>query len=184
MTTAAWTGLRFSELAGLKTHRLDLLRRRLAVEEQLVEIRGRLVTNPPKSKSGRRMLSLPTLLVTPLEGQLADWSRDGWVFPGDDGPLRQSRFSRRPWARAVERSGLGDVNFHDLRHTSVALSIAAGASILAISKRLGHATPGFTLNRYGGLLPDADEQVAEGLDRLWREAIWKRPRISAPGSRL
>lgn len=93
------------------------------------------------------------------------------MFTSEEGPLRQSSFGRQPWARAVERSGLGDVHFHDLRHTSVALTLASGANILAVSKRLGHATPGFTLNRYGGLLPDADEQVAEGLDRLWHEAV-------------
>jgi integrase len=164
-------GLRFSEAAGLRTHRLDLLRRRLSVEEQLVEIRGRPVTNPPKSKAGRRKLTIPTFLVPVFEAQLADWSRDGFVFPSEEGPLRQSSFGRRQWAQAVARSGLGDVHFHDLRHTSVALMLAAGANILVVSKRLGHATPAFTLNRYGGLLPDADEQVADGLDRLWREAI-------------
>jgi hypothetical protein len=30
---------------------------------------------------------------------------------------------------------------------------------------------GGTEHRYGGLLPDADEPVADGLDRLWTQAV-------------
>jgi integrase len=43
---AAYTGLRWGELAGLRVKRVDLLHRRITVAEQLTETRGR-------SRSGR-----------------------------------------------------------------------------------------------------------------------------------
>ena len=44
VTVAAYTGLRFGELAGLKIHNIDLLRRRLTVTNALVEAAG----EPPR----------------------------------------------------------------------------------------------------------------------------------------
>lgn len=40
--TAAYTGARWGELAGLRPQRVDLLRRQLRIEDQLSEVRGRL----------------------------------------------------------------------------------------------------------------------------------------------
>ena len=54
--------------------------------------------------------------------------------------------------------------FHDLRHTHVALLIAAGVPVKAIQERLGHASIVMTMDRYGHLLEVVDEQVLAALD--------------------
>ena len=47
------SGMRWSEAAGLKVRRVDLLRRRVEIAEQLVDVRGQLVVQSPKTGKGR-----------------------------------------------------------------------------------------------------------------------------------
>jgi integrase len=51
----------------------------------------------------------------------------GLVFTAPDGgPVRPSLFRRRVWRPAVRAAGLEPLRIHDLRHSAVALWIAAG----------------------------------------------------------
>jgi integrase len=77
--------------------------------------------------------------------------------------LWRNHFYKGVWWPAVERSGIGHLRFHDLRHTSAALAIAAGAYPKTIQMRLGHHSAAFTLDVYGGLFEGLDEGLAEKL---------------------
>jgi integrase len=48
-----------------------------------------------------------------------------------------------------------------LRHTHASQLIAAGMDVVAISRRLGHASPTITLNVYGHLFSNTDDSAAE-----------------------
>jgi integrase len=48
------------------------------------------------------------------------------------------------------------LRFHDLRHTFASLLIAQGLNVVFVSRQLGHASPSFTLNVYGGLFDRAE----------------------------
>jgi integrase len=80
--TAAYAGCRFGELAGLKVHRLDLLRRTLTIAEALSEVRGEVRLAAPKTAAARRQVALPKFLAEELAGHLAEWppGGDGFVF--------------------------------------------------------------------------------------------------------
>lgn len=173
VVTAAYLGLRWGELAGLRTERVDLLRRRVSVVEQLTEVNGRLELGPPKTDAGRRSVSVPAFLVDLLGDQIEQRAEpSGLVFPAiAGGPMRRSNFRRRAWSPATKRAGFAGLRFHDLRHTAVALAIAQGAHPKAIQSRMGHSSITTTLDRYGHLFPALDEQIAEGLDATWRGAI-------------
>jgi integrase len=56
---AAFGGLRWGELAGLRRKRIDLERSTVTVAEQLVEVNGAFSVGPPKSAAGRRTVALP-----------------------------------------------------------------------------------------------------------------------------
>ena len=75
----------------------------------------------------------------------------------------------------MERAGL-DVQprFHDLRHTCVALLIAEEAHQLTIMRRLGHASIQVTLDTYGHLFPELEEDVTQRLDAVGRAALERR----------
>jgi integrase len=82
------------------------------------------------------------------------------VFSNTKGtPLIHSYFASHHFTIARKSTGIW-CRFHDLRHTSVALAIAAGAHPKAIQARMGHSSISVTLDRYGHLLPDLDESIA------------------------
>lgn len=187
--TAAYTGLRWGELAGLKRKRVDLLHRALTVTEQLTELNGDLRFAAPKSDAGRRRVKLSPFLLEQLQGQLDERALpgpDGLVFVTKEGEmLRRSNFRRTYWLPAVRGAGLDGLRFHDLRHTAVALAIANGAHAKAIQARMGHSSVSITLDRYGHLLPSLDDQIADGLDRMYRLAEMARAAARpAPVARL
>ena len=90
------------------------------------------------------------------------------MFPNQGGrPLNGPSFRGNIWVRAVDRAGIAPgLRPHDLRHTAVALAIAAGAHPKVIQARMGHASIGVTLDRYGHLFPEHDAEIAVSLDRL------------------
>lgn len=163
----AYTGIRWSEGAGLRVKRLDLMRRRIAIVEQLVDVSGRLTIQTPKTDNGRRTVAIPTWLADLLAQHVAGKAPDDLVFTTASGaPLRQANFRKRVWLPAIDAAGVAPLRIHDLRHTHVAILIAQGESALAISKRVGHSDPKFTLSRYGHLMPDEDDALADRLDAL------------------
>ncbi len=165
--TAAYAGLRWGELAGLRPGRVDLARRTITVVEQLNELSGRLEWGPPKTAAGRRAVSIPSTLADLLAEQLATPMvvRSGLVFPTPLGePMRRSNFARRVWAPATMALELDGLRFHDLRHTAVALAISQGAHPKALQGRMGHSSVTVTLDRYGHLYEGLDGHIADSLD--------------------
>jgi integrase len=60
---AAYSRLRWGELAGLRQKHLDPLHKKVSVVEQLLEIAGHLMFAPPKTSAGVRTVALPPFLV-------------------------------------------------------------------------------------------------------------------------
>lgn len=134
-------------------------------------------------------MKLSPFLVEQLQGQLDERAQpgpDGLVFVTKEAEmLRRGKFRRTYWLPAVRRAGLDGLRFHDLRHTAVALAIANGAHAKAIQARMGHSSVSITLDRYGHLLPSLDDQIADGLDRMYRLAEMARAAAGpAPVARL
>jgi integrase len=165
---AAYGGLRIGELAGLRRSRVDLLRGTVTVAEIVVEVRGVLHIGPPKTRASRRTVGLPRFVVEELARHLAHpGDPAAFVFTAPHGgPLRVTAFRARVWRPATKAAGLDGLRIHDLRHTAVALWIAAGANPKEVAARAGHASVSFTLDRYGHLYPEADSALRDRLDAL------------------
>jgi len=155
-------------MAGLRRGRVDLDRGMVEVVEFVTEVSGYLHFGPPKTGAGYRRVGLPRVVVEALAEQLArPGSADDLVFVGpQDGTLRLAGFRHRSWRPATRAAGLDGLRIHDLRHTAVALWIAAGANPKEVAARVGHASVSFTLDRYGHLYPDADQALRDRLDAL------------------
>jgi integrase len=62
------------------------------------------------------------------------------------------------------RPATSTATFHDLRHFYASLLIANGCSVKAVQKRLGHQSAMETLDTYGHLWPDRDDETREAVD--------------------
>ena len=165
--TAAYTGLRWGELAGLRAKQLNLADKRLTVSESLSEVRGTHTFKAPKTAASRRTVALPSSLVEVLTAHLKKHPAvgNGLVFTDPEGgPLRRTNFRGRVWVPAVAKTVGIPCRFHDLRHTHAAWLVAQGSHPKTIQARLGHASITTTLNVYGHLMPGMDEAAADALD--------------------
>jgi integrase len=171
---AAYGGLRIGELAGLRRGRVDVLRNRVDVAEICVEVSGHLTFGQPKTRAGRRSVTLPRSVMATLNEHLAEYTateRDAFVFTSPEGgPLRVPAWRQRYWAPAIDAASVAPLRPHDLRHTAAALWIASGAGPLEVSRRAGHTSTSFTQDRYGHLHAEADSALAERLEGLVAKA--------------
>jgi len=165
---AGWGGLRFGEAGALRRDRLRLLERRVDVVEGLSsDSAGRVVVGPLKTDPSRRSVTIPPFLVQELAAHVAAHpdALGDLVFAAPlGGPIQRTSWRTRFWLPAVRAAGLDAARFHDLRHHAAAAAIAAGGHPKAISARLGHASVSMTLDVYGHLFPNLDEDLAVQLD--------------------
>jgi integrase len=169
---AGYGGPRIGELAGLRRGRVDVLRAKVDIAEICTESEGHLYFGPPKTKAGRRIVSVPRFLADELGTHLGQWVEPdpkAFVFAAPDGgPLRATSWRARFWRPAVTSGGLQPLRPHDLRHTAVALWIAQGANPKHVAALAGHSSVAFTLDRYGHLFDDADDALMGRLDASHR----------------
>jgi len=168
---AAYGGLRIGELAGLRRGRF-LSDGSVDVVENIVEVAGNLQYGQPKTLRGRRRVPLPDQVAERLDKHLVRYVPDddpaALIFGGPTGcPLRASAWRNRVLYPAASSAGLGRVSPHDLRHTAVAIWIAAGVPVKEIADRAGHASVASILDRYGHLLPDSHDGFKERVGGLF-----------------
>ena len=101
------SGMRWSELAGLRVKRLDLLRSRLEVVEVAQEAGGTITFGPTKSRASRRTITLPPAAVAAIAAHLAAYpaDREDLVFTSARNQvLSRTRFAARVLRPAVDRA--------------------------------------------------------------------------------
>jgi integrase len=167
---AGYTGLRWGELAALRWSDIDLWARTIRVRRAFSEEAPRGGMSPVKDHQARTV-PIPRVVVDELAFYAAGKAPDDLVFPSAAGtPLRNRNFRRDVFDDAVARLGI-QITPHNLRDTAASLAIKAGASVVAVSRLLGHESAATTLNHYAGLFPTELEDVAARLDVAARETI-------------
>ena len=177
--TLAYTGLRWGEAIGLRVSSLDMLRRRMLIQENAVNIGSSVVVGTPKTHENRSV-PFPKFLAEPLALSCEGKSRDSLVF--GDGAVHLARAgSKQGWFwNAVVAAQSVDKQFpyitpHDLRHTAASMAISSGANPKAVQRMLGHASAAMTLDTYADLFEDDLDAVSERMDAVRAGAIRKWP---------
>jgi integrase len=172
---AAFGSLRWGELAALSRSDIDLASGTVRVSRQLAPARGGgFVIGPPKSAAGIRTVALPKVIVGRLSEHLDAFVASGGsalVFTSPEGhPLRHEHFRRRIWLPALAATDLGEIHFHDLRHTGNDLAASTGADLRTLMDRMGHSTARAALI-YQHRRADRQHQVAEALGKLAEDEL-------------
>lgn len=169
VTFAAGTGLRQGEVFGLTVDRLNMLRREVTVDRQLVTMPKQPARlGPPKTEASVRTVPLPQVVVDALAAHLAAYppGPDGLVFTVGGEPVTRQAFGHiwRPAAKVAKLpAGTG---LHALRHYYASLLIRYGESVKTVQARLGHATAAETLDTYSHLWPDSDDRTRDAIDSV------------------
>jgi integrase len=156
---AALTGLRWGELIALRIDQdVDFRRNKLRITRSLYR---RNPQSPKTEQSVREVDMCPTvrhILETVSRSEGLIFSPEGKIAIGD------GSWIKRQWREAQVRAGVGPIRWHDLRHQFVSLLIAAGKHPKYISTQAGHASAGFTMDRYGHLLEQMTPHPVEWID--------------------
>ena len=170
--------MRRGELLGLQWGDVDLDGGTLRVERSVEETQAGLRLKPPKTKRGRRNITLPpgrpetvvmlrTHKVQQMELRFIIGAgairTDTLVFGTVDGGLMRPRNLSKAWWRARSAMKLPAVSFHAFRHSHASMLIRAGVDVITVSRRLGHANASITLNVYGHLIEGADAAAAKAI---------------------
>ncbi len=157
----AFTGLRIGEALALAWQHIDTLGKRVLVCQSTTMAADGLTLGPPKSENGNHAIPINDALVAALlkhreaqdamrEQMGAGYTDRGLVFPkvrvGQAGEL----LANRQVERALRNYG---THPHALRHFFGTQMFEAGASLLLVSRLMGHANIGITAAIY--VHPDA-----------------------------
>ncbi|MFL5118983.1 MAG: tyrosine-type recombinase/integrase [Microvirga sp.] len=164
--TALFTGLRASELRGLRWADVDLNRKVLRVRQRADAWK---VLGAPKTAAGLREVPLAPIVVNTLrEWKLGCPAGDlDLVFPNGAGNVEDhANITARGWnpvqvaAGLVSLRGKPKYNFHSLRHAAASMFIEQGMNPKRIQTVMGHSSIQVTYDVYGHLFTDDDADQA------------------------
>ncbi|MGH3889171.1 MAG: tyrosine-type recombinase/integrase [Pseudonocardiaceae bacterium] len=142
---------------------------------------GGLVTVEPKSRAGRRVVSLPPSLFSALlehrteqEGErrvAADlWRDDGWVFAQPNGKPTDPRADYGEWKELLAAAGVREARLHDARHTAATMLLVLNVADRAVMDLMGWSKIDMA-QRYMHVPDELRRRIAAQVDGL----LWKRP---------
>jgi len=112
---------------------------------------------PLKTDSSERTITVDSATMAILEPWIQQ--ADPFVFGGVTS-LAITTIDRA-FREGIRLSGVDPIRIHDLRHSHASFLLNNGANIIAVSKRLGHATITQTLETYAHLMNDTEEKMME-----------------------
>jgi integrase len=176
-------GIRLGEGLGIAWPDVDLDTGRFNIHQALQRIDKKLYPDAgglqlvdPKGGYSARIVTLPAVAISALRHHEASqqreraWAgakwRNDWnlVFTTKNGTPLDERGVLRRFQKLLAVAGLPKMRIHDLRHSAVAILIAQGVNIKAISELLGHSSVAFTLQVYGHLLEETKRETADKMD--------------------
>jgi integrase len=168
------TGARQGELLALRWSDVDLDARTMTILKTL-RAGERAET---KTESSCRTIVIPAMAVDALrdqrQRQRLDRLRAGrrWQDGGDfvfasrlGTPLNGVKITHALHV-ALDRAGLPQMRFHDLRHIAATLMLEAGVPLITVSRGLGHAKIHTTADVYGRVTTAMQEDSAARMDEI------------------
>ena len=170
------TGMRRGELLGLKWQDLNLEQGTLQVRRILTRIPSKLPGKgfeeaEPKTDKGRRRIALAPFAaealrqhrLSQLEAKLKAgpaWRDHDYVFCTSIGTyLNPTRDVLGALKSLLDKAGLPDIRFHDLRHSCATMLLGMKVHPKIVQEILGHSQISMTMDIYSHVLPTMQEEA-------------------------
>lgn len=168
----AGTGMRWGEATALTVADVNLDARTVSVTKAWKRDPDKpgasaWYVGPPKTKKAKRTIALPGEVVGVLRPLVEGRGRNELLFTNRaDKAIRHQTFYREHWRKkCTAKVDEPKPRIHDLRHSHVAILIAAGTPLPVIQARLGHEKITTTIDTYGHLMPDLHVAAALAADQ-------------------
>ena len=156
---AAVTGLRRSEVLGMRWKDIDPINKTLIVQNTVTRMYSTIESEQTKSESSMREIPLTDQTVEYLMRLKAkqalnqeefgcSYVETGHVCVWEDGRPISPSYLTNHFKKLLEQNGLPTIRFHDLRHTAGSILLSNGATIKQVQEYLGHSKASTTLNTY------------------------------------
>lgn len=146
--TAFWTGMRTSELVGLRWEDIDFTKK-------LIHIRNVIVRNTeksPKTNSGNRSIEMNEYSLAALEAQFKERGKiKGYVFRDSttlNTRLDDQKIRKKIWKPALIKAGIKYREPYQTRHTFASMMLMQKKTPFWVSRQMGHASPVQTYKSY------------------------------------
>ena len=163
----AYSGGRLGEILALKWNDVDLVEGTIAISKTIQRVDGAWQITEPKTRSGFRVVSLPSAAVDALWDQAATTSsfeRDALVFSRNGSPLHRATVAHA-MQRQCDLLGLPRTTPHGLRHWHASALLGQGLPIPEVSQRLGHSNSSVTMSVYAHALGRSDARATEAISQ-------------------
>ena len=159
-----YTGLRQSEILGLTWDCVSFETGVITVRAQLQREKkrgGKYYLTSLKNDKTRYVAAAPTVIDllrkrkekqdSERETALDLWYEPipGLVFENEFGGFLSHTTIRKHFKRVVNKIGMPESRFHDLRHSFAVLCIESGIDVKTVQDSMGHHSSAFTLDTYG-----------------------------------
>lgn len=162
-TVRFFTGMRTSEIDGLKWEFVDFDRRQILIRQAFVE--GKVVYT--KNDGSFRTIEMPELVFNALKDQQLATGEFDYVFCGNKGnPMRHCNVTKRVWYPLLEYLELRKRRPYQTRHTAATLWLASGESPEWIARQMGHTTTEMLFRIYSRFVPNLTRKDGSAFERL------------------
>ncbi|WP_121609149.1 tyrosine-type recombinase/integrase [Mesobacillus foraminis] len=178
IATAVYTGMRVSEIIGLRWKDVDFERNKIYVHQTVTHSGGqRFFNRAPKGKKARSLTmgkEHRNLLLELYEEHNKrkkslgdDFNPKDFVHHSSVGTVICPSELTRAFKESLRAANLKEVRFHDLRHSHATILFEKGTPAKVVSERLGHSKIFITLDTYTHLTESLENQAVSVLDELF-----------------
>ena len=172
------TGIRLGEAIGLKREDYDPEKKTIKIRSNVQKVRKRdengdllpgrvLEETTTKTYSGFREIPLTKQAVAAVERMLQEHPCSSYLICTTKGERATPEQVDRTFRYLLRNLNLGVAGVHKLRHTFASLLFSMKVDVKTISKLLGHASVGITLQTYIHISEQVPHEVITPLDELF-----------------
>jgi integrase len=172
-----YTGMRISELLGLKWEDIDFEKKEMTIFNSVVLVKDRsknaktvyklLEQNSTKTRSGDRVIPLSKKALEALQEIKKINPNTKYVMSTASGKIMYHRGVDRMFRNIQTRCKFKTASgVHSLRHTFASMLFRKGVDVKIVSELLGHADVATTYNMYIHLIKEQKQEAVVLLDEL------------------
>ncbi len=166
-TTRFFTGMRTSELHGLRWRNVDFVKREILVYEAWVKNR----MEKTKNDGSHREIQMTQLVYDGLKEQYLRTGKMDYVFANREGqPLNNNNVTNRVWYPLLRNLNLEKRRPYQTRHTAATLWLASGESPEWIARQMGHTTTEMLFLVYSRYVPNLTRNDGSAFERLLQQS--------------